>query len=59
MQERREHEIGGAERDVAEAAQIAADNPCLACGLAFEIRPIEPKKASAFDTTTETPGRRG
>ena len=44
--------------NLAEAAQIAADNPCLACGLAFEIRPIEPKKASAFDTTTETPGRR-
>ncbi|MFL6695422.1 MAG: YciI family protein, partial [Ramlibacter sp.] len=38
-----------------EAAEIAADNPCLACGLAFEIRPIEPEKASAFREGTETP----
>jgi hypothetical protein len=39
-----------------EAADIASQNPCLACGLVFEIRPIEPKRASAFDVTTETPG---
>ena len=44
---------------LAEAAQIAAENPCIACGLSFEIRPIEPKKASAFDVTTETPGTPG
>ncbi|MGC4062583.1 MAG: YciI family protein [Aquabacterium sp.] len=41
-----------------EAAEIASHNPCLACGLIFEIRPIEPKRASAFDVTTETPGTR-
>lgn len=41
-----------------EAARIAADNPCLACGLAFEIRPIAPERASAFAVTTETPGTR-
>ena len=38
-----------------EAAQIAAGNPCLNCGLFFEIRPIDPERASAFTVTTETP----
>jgi hypothetical protein len=38
-----------------EAAALAAQNPCLACGLSLEIRPIEPKTCSAFDRTTETP----
>ncbi len=38
-----------------EAAALAAQNPCLACGLSLEIRPIEPKHCSAFDQTTETP----
>ena len=38
-----------------EAARIAAGNPCLACGLFFEIRPIESVKASASAVTTETP----
>jgi hypothetical protein len=42
-------------RSLEEAARIAADNPCLACGLAFEIRPIEPEKASAYRQGTETP----
>jgi hypothetical protein len=40
-----------------EAARIAADNPCLACGLVFEIRPIEPQQASAYRESTETPAR--
>lgn len=40
-----------------EAARIVADNPCLACGLAFEIRPIEVEKASAYREGNETPGR--
>ena len=31
-----------------EAARIVADNPCLACGQAFEIRPIEAEQASAW-----------
>ena len=39
-----------------EAARIASGNPCLAFGLAFEIRPIEPVRASAFAVTSETPG---
>ncbi|WP_439519576.1 YciI family protein [Hydrogenophaga sp.] len=41
-----------------EAARIAADNPCLAYGLAFEIRPIEDVRASAFAVTNETPDER-
>ena len=40
-----------------EAAAIAADNPCLACGLSFEVRPIELERASAFREGNETPGR--
>lgn len=42
-----------------EAARIVAGNPCLACGLTFEIRPIEPEKASAWREGNETPGRGG
>ena len=37
------------------AAEIAQGNPCLRCGLFYEIRPIESKVASAYDVTTETP----
>jgi hypothetical protein len=39
-----------------EAAKIAAENPCLKFGLFYEIRPIDPVRASAFTVTTETPG---
>jgi hypothetical protein len=42
-----------------EAAKIAGDNPCLACGLFYEVRPIDPAPASAFTVTTETPIERG
>jgi hypothetical protein len=42
-----------------EAAEIAAGNPCLACGLVYEIRPIESVRASAFAVTTETPNESG
>ena len=38
-----------------EAATIAAQNPCLACGLVCEIRPIEAERASAYRTGNETP----
>jgi hypothetical protein len=41
-----------------EAATIAAGNPCLAVGLAFEVRPIETARASAFTPSSETPGVR-
>jgi hypothetical protein len=41
-----------------EAAAIAARNPCLACGLTYEIRPIERERASAYRAGNETPDRR-
>jgi hypothetical protein len=41
-----------------EAARIASGNPCLKCGLFYEIRPIEEVPASAFAVTTETPVER-
>lgn len=41
-----------------EAAELAAQNPCLACGLSLEVRPIESERASAFKVTNETPVRR-
>lgn len=40
-----------------EAAAIAAENPCLACGLTYEIRPIESARASAYREGSETPSR--
>lgn len=39
-----------------EAAELAAQNPCLACGLTYEVRPIELEQASAYKVTNETPG---
>src|SRR6186997_3333265 len=41
-----------------EAAEIAAGNPCLKCGLFYEIRPIDPERATAFTVTNETPAER-
>lgn len=38
-----------------EAARVAAENPCLKHGLFYEIRPLDPERASAFTRTTETP----
>jgi hypothetical protein len=38
-----------------EAAAIAAGNPCLQCGLFYEIRPIEIRPCSADAVTNETP----
>ena len=40
---------------LAEAAALAAQNPCLACGLMYEVRPIETERCSAYDETSETP----
>ena len=39
-----------------EAAAIMAQNPTLACGLEFEIRPIDPARADARVASNETPG---
>ena len=41
-----------------EAASIAAGNPCLKSGLFYEIRPIDPERATAFTITNETPADR-
>lgn len=44
-------------RDLREAAELAAQNPCLPYGLTFEIRPLEAVRASAYHVTNETPSR--
>jgi hypothetical protein len=41
-----------------EAAALAAENPCMRCGLYYEIRPIDPAQCSAYAVTTETPAAR-
>lgn len=41
-----------------EAAAIAAESPVVACGLHYEIRPLEFERGSAYRETSETPGRR-
>ena len=46
-------------RNLNEAAALAAENPCLACGLSYEIRPIDPERGSAYRVTNETPGSAG
>ena len=38
-------------KDLDEAARIAAGNPCMLCGLYYEIRPIETERESAFAKT--------
>ena len=40
-----------------EAATLMTENPCLAYGLSFEIRPLEKVRASAYVVTNETPLR--
>jgi hypothetical protein len=51
--------IGGywiiAARSLREAAEIAAQNPCVQHGLRFEIRPLEAERASAYNVTNENP----
>ncbi len=37
-----------------EAAAIAAESPCLACGLMYEIRPVDQHRASATVVSNET-----
>ena len=38
-----------------EAVELAAQNPCLACGLSLEVRPVDPERASAYVPSNETP----
>lgn len=40
---------------LAEAAELAAENPCAQYGLCFEIRPLEAARASVFHLTNESP----
>ncbi len=40
-----------------EAAALAAENPCMTCGLTYDVRPTEAARASACAVTSETPGR--
>ena len=40
-----------------EAAEIAKGNPCMKCGLFYEVRPIDPQRATAFTVTNETPNQ--
>jgi hypothetical protein len=42
-------------RDLHEAANLAAQNPCAQYGLRFEIRPLESERASAYKMANETP----
>ena len=42
-------------RSLREAAELAAQNPCAKYGLSYEIRPLEPERASAYNVTNETP----
>jgi hypothetical protein len=42
-------------RSLREAAEIAAQNPCVQHGLRFEIRPLEAERASAYNLTNENP----
>lgn len=40
-------------RSIREAAELAAQNPCLPYGLSLEIRPLESERASAYHISTE------
>jgi len=40
-----------------EAAQLLAQNPCLAYGLVNEVRELDPAQGNAFAVTAETPAR--
>jgi hypothetical protein len=40
-----------------EAARIVSENPCIACGLSMEVRPLDLERASAYRHANETPDR--
>ena len=42
-------------RSLQEAAEIAAQSPCLRHGLRYEIRPLEAERGSAYRHSNETP----
>ncbi len=41
-----------------EAVKLAGQNPCINYGLFYEIRPIDPVRATAYTVTNETPKER-
>ena len=41
--------------DIEEAARLLADSPCLAYGLCYEVRELDPVRCDAFAVTSETP----
>ena len=41
-----------------EAAALLGENPCVACGLEFEVRPLDLARASAYVASNETPAAR-
>ena len=42
-------------RNLREAAELAAQNPCAQYGLTFEVRPLESARASVYNITNENP----
>jgi hypothetical protein len=40
-----------------EAAEVAAQNPCIQYGLHFEIRPLEAERGSAYKVSNESPSQ--
>jgi hypothetical protein len=42
-------------RNLPEAAELAAQNPCAQYGLTFEVRPLESARASVHNITNENP----
>lgn len=38
-----------------EAAELLSHSPTLACGIQYEVRPLEPRPCTASDLTNETP----
>jgi hypothetical protein len=42
-------------RDLREAAELLAQNPCAQYGLSYEIRPLEAERASVYKPANETP----
>lgn len=45
-------------RSLDAAADLMSHSPTIACGLSFEVRPIETRRASAYVASNETPGTR-
>jgi hypothetical protein len=43
-------------RSLDAAAELMSHSPTLACGLTFEVRPLEHHRASAYVVSNETPG---